>query len=71
MIFMYILDRFQNCSKCFKKRLFDPCLPLGGVIDFHVQNLLMHFNEANCRLELCGLNLERHLVLVGPFSIAM
>ena len=41
------------------------------MIDFHVQNLSMHFNEANCRLELCGLNLERHLVLVGPFSIVM
>ena len=22
------------------------------MIDFHVQNLLMHFNEANCRLEV-------------------
>ena len=28
-------------------------------------------NEAYCRLELCGLNLGRHLVPVGPFSIAM
>ena len=26
MVFMYILDRFQNSSKCFKKRLFDLCL---------------------------------------------
>ena len=39
------------------------------MIDFHVQNLLMHFNEANCRLVFCGLNLERHLVLVGPFVL--
>ena len=41
------------------------------MIDFLVQNLLMHFNEAYCRLELCDLNLGRHLVPVGPFSIAM
>ena len=40
-------------------------------MDIHIQNLWMHFNEANCRLELCGLNLERHLVLVGPFAIVM
>ena len=25
------------------------------MIDFHVQNPLMHFNEANCRLVFCGL----------------
>ena len=50
MIFMYIPDRYQNSSKRFRNRLFDSCLSYGGAIDFRVQNLLIHFNEANCRL---------------------
>ena len=46
MIFMYIPDRYQNSSKLFRNRLFDHCLSYGGAIDFHVQNLLIHFNKA-------------------------